>query len=194
MTTVIAPKWLRVNRRNRCPVCDKPDWCLISEDGKAVICARIESDKPAGNRGAGWIHTLGNFTPLPLPKPRPEAKQTPKAAPDVLNKAYHALLAELTLSEIHHDNLQRRGLTNTQINGLGYRTLPTNGRRKLVTRLQAMGIRLAGVPGFYLDAGKWQLAGPAGITIPVIDIRGHKEYKNNSIRGIVNESPVSVLW
>lgn len=58
MTTVAASKWIRVNKRNRCPVCDKPDWCLKSEDSKTAICARIESDKLAGNKGAGWHHTL----------------------------------------------------------------------------------------------------------------------------------------
>ena len=166
--TIAPSKWVRVNRHNPCPVCDKPDWCLIAQDGKAAICARIESDRPAGNKGAGWIHTLGNLMPL-LPKPRPDATQTPKAAPDVLDTTYCALLAELLLSETHRENLQRRGLTDTQIASLGYRTLPANGRRELVNRLQA--VKLSGVPGFYVDAGQWQLAGPAGIAIPVRDIK-----------------------
>ncbi len=172
MTTVTASKWVRANRRNPCPVCGKPDWCLLSQDGKAAICARIESDKPAGNKGAGWIHTLDNSTPLPPIKPRPDAKQTLKATLDVLDIAYRALLSELTLTETHRDNLHRRGLTDVEIEGLGYRTLPANGRRELVTRLQAKSIRLAGVPGFYLEAGYWQLAGPVGIAIPVKDTRG----------------------
>lgn len=51
-------KWNRVNRGNPCPICDKPDWCLIAADESAVICARVESDKPAGNNGAGWVHRL----------------------------------------------------------------------------------------------------------------------------------------
>ena len=171
MTIAIALKWERVSRRNRCPVCGKPDWCLISQDSKAAICARIESDKPAGNKGAGWLHTLDNSKPLLPVKPRLDAKQNPKAAPDILDTSYHALLSELTLTETHRDNLHRRGLTNVEIEGLGYRTLPINGRRELVTRLQAKSIRLAGVPGFYLEAGHWQLAGPVGIAIPVRDTR-----------------------
>lgn len=144
----------------------------MSQDGKTAICARIESDKPAGNKGAGWLHKLDTAMPLPLPKPRPDVKQTPKAAPDVLDTAYRALLAELPLFETHRQNLQRRGLTDAQIASLGYRTLPPNGRRELVNRLQANGGRLAGVPGFYLEAGQWQLAGPAGIAISVRDTRG----------------------
>ncbi len=170
--TAVTSKWVRVKRRNPCPVCGKPDWCLLSQDGKAAICARIESDKPAGNKGAGWIHTLDNSTPLPPVKPKTEVKQNPKAAPGILDTGYRALLSELSLSEIHHENLQRRGLTDAWIANLGYRTLPPNGRQELITRLQAKGIKLAGVPGFYLKAGYWHLAGPVGITIPVRDTRG----------------------
>jgi len=169
---MMTSKWVRVNRCNPCPVCGKPDWCLISQDGKAAICARIESDKPAGNKGAGWIHTLDNSTLLPpLPIPRPKAKQAPKAPPDILDRTYCALLAELTLSEIHRENLRHRGLTDAEMASLGYRTLPLNRRRDLITKLQANGIRLAGVPGFYLAAGYWHLAGRPGIAIPVRDTR-----------------------
>jgi len=171
MTTAMASRWVRVSKHNPCPVCGKPDWCLIARDGKAAICARIESDKPAGNKGAGWIHTLDNPTPLPPIKPRPDAKQNPKAAPGILDTAYRALLSELSLSEAHRENLQHRGLTDVQIASLGYRTLPQDGRREPVTRLEAKRIKLAGVPGFYLEAGYWQLAGPVGIAIPVKDTR-----------------------
>ena len=182
MTTAIASNWVRVNRHNPCPVCGKPDWCLISQDGKAAICARIESDKPAGNKGAGWIHTLDNSTPLPPPsKPRPAAKQTPKAAPDVLDKAYRALLQGLSLCETHRENLQHRGLTHAEIDRLGYRTLPANGRPALVNMLQAKGVRLAGVPGFYFEAGHWQIVGTDGLTSPVIDTKSrHNKLPNYS--------------
>ena len=169
MTTVVALKWLRVNQRNPCPVCGKPDWCLLSQDGEVVICARIESDRPAGNKGAGWIHRLDTARPLPPSTSRLEVKQTPKAAPDVLDKVYGALLAEIQLSETHRANLQRRGLTDARIDGLAYRTLPIYGRYDIVNRLQTKGVKLAGVPGFYPEAGGWRLAGPAGISIPVKD-------------------------
>jgi hypothetical protein len=46
----------RVTRSNRCPICDHPTWCLISKDGAAAICARIESPKRVSD--AGWLHRL----------------------------------------------------------------------------------------------------------------------------------------
>jgi hypothetical protein len=45
--------WVRVNSRSRCPICGKPDWCLIGTDGGA-ICARMESPYRQGE--AGWYH------------------------------------------------------------------------------------------------------------------------------------------
>ncbi len=171
MTTATANKWIRVTKHNLCPVCGKPDWCLISQDGEAAICARIESDKPAGKKGAGWIHKLDTMKSLPLPKPRPDAKQIPKAAPDVLDRAYHALLVELSLSDTHRTNLQRRGLTDDEILRLEYKSFPVNGRRGVVQSLKAKGFKLIGVPGFWLGFEEVRLSGPAGILIPVRDTK-----------------------
>lgn len=89
----------------------------------------------------------------------------------MLDITYRALLSELPLSNSHRDNLKRRGLTDAEIESLSYRTLTASGRRELATRLQAKGIKLAGVPGFYVELGCWHLAGPAGIAIPVRDIK-----------------------
>jgi hypothetical protein len=172
MSTTVASKWLRVTRHNPCPVCGKPDWCLVSEDGKMAICARIESDKKAGSKGAGWIHILDAGRPLVPSTPRVDTKQNTKAPRSTLGMAYRALLSELSLSPTHRKNLRHRGLTESQIDQLGYKTLPLDGRHNVATRLQDNDIRLAGVPGFYLDAGRWQLVPrPVGIAIPVKDTK-----------------------
>ena len=52
-------RWIRVSKRRRCPICDHADWCLVAADGTAVICPRVESDKPVGD--AGWLHRLGTL-------------------------------------------------------------------------------------------------------------------------------------
>jgi len=53
-------KWLKVTKNNPCSVCHKPDWCLVSYDGSAAICARIENGHPVGDKGAGWLHQLNS--------------------------------------------------------------------------------------------------------------------------------------
>lgn len=52
----------RVSRRSPCPICEKPDWCLVAEDGSRAICQRVESSRRAGD--AGWLHALGPVTNL----------------------------------------------------------------------------------------------------------------------------------
>jgi hypothetical protein len=71
-----ASTWQRVTKAKPCPVCNKPDWCLIARDGSAAICARVESVTRCGE--SGYLHRLGpsDFKPdrvrrvaLPAPKP-----------------------------------------------------------------------------------------------------------------------------
>jgi 5S rRNA maturation endonuclease (ribonuclease M5) len=62
----------RPRKGERCPVCSKPDWCLLSNDGATVICSRATSPRPYGQ--AGWLHSLDG-SPLPtaesfIPAPR----------------------------------------------------------------------------------------------------------------------------
>lgn len=164
-------EWLRVNRQNPCPICGKPDWCLISNDGTKAICPRVKSDKPAGNKGAGWIHQLNSSTPKPLILPKSNVKQNLKASPAILDSTYRALLSELSLSATHLGHLKRRGLTDIEIEDLGYKTLGPNGSYELIKRLQARVVKLEGVPGFYIEGGLWKLVGVNGLAIPVRDIR-----------------------
>jgi len=55
-----AEKMIRVSRRQPCPICGKPDWCLIAEDGSAAICARIEEGSVKKCGDAGYLHILRN--------------------------------------------------------------------------------------------------------------------------------------
>lgn len=33
--------YARVSRSRPCPICDKPDWCMVARDGTHAICARV---------------------------------------------------------------------------------------------------------------------------------------------------------
>ncbi len=57
---------LRVNKRHLCPICEKPDWCLYSEDGTAAICARISEGSKKRCGEAGWLHILKADNPASL--------------------------------------------------------------------------------------------------------------------------------
>ncbi len=63
---MISEKMPRVSKRNPCPVCNKPDWCLIAEDGSAAICQRIEAGSVKQCGDAGYLHILAD---------RPKSKQ-----------------------------------------------------------------------------------------------------------------------
>ena len=79
--------WSRVRRSHPCPICERPDWCLITGDGSAAICQRVESNKPVGTKGAGWLHKLSDeplsYGPASQPKlervNRPDFSELPQA-------------------------------------------------------------------------------------------------------------------
>ncbi len=64
--------WDRTSKDRVCPVCDKPDGCLVAKNDAAAICIRNESGR---KRGIGWLHILspeGNVSgasPLPAGEP-----------------------------------------------------------------------------------------------------------------------------
>jgi len=60
--------WQRVSKRRPCPVCGKPDWCLVAgpmDAPAAAICARVESRKRCGE--GGWLHVLRDDGPVWTP-------------------------------------------------------------------------------------------------------------------------------
>ena len=50
--------WIRVSKRDPCPICGKPDYCTKTADGRLAQCMRVESDRPSKNRLGGWLHWL----------------------------------------------------------------------------------------------------------------------------------------
>jgi hypothetical protein len=50
--------WNRVSPDNPCPVCGRPDWCSVSNDGQYVICPRTSQGSVKHIGDAGWLHKL----------------------------------------------------------------------------------------------------------------------------------------
>lgn len=48
----------RVSRQRPCPICGKPDWCSVADNGDFVICARIGDGAAKPTRNGGFLHIL----------------------------------------------------------------------------------------------------------------------------------------
>lgn len=49
-------QFIRVSRSTPCPVCGKPDWCVVNPDEGTVKCMRVPSNRECVDNGGGWIH------------------------------------------------------------------------------------------------------------------------------------------
>lgn len=49
-------RWQRVTKARPCPICETGDWCIVSPDGAAAICPRVQSTRYID--GSGYLHTL----------------------------------------------------------------------------------------------------------------------------------------
>ena len=69
--------WVRVNRHDPCPVCESPDWCVVSSTGDVAVCMRVESQHAidCGGAGTGWLHKLSEPIPRYVPPSRPIPRQ-----------------------------------------------------------------------------------------------------------------------
>lgn len=107
--------------------------------------------------------TLGRSGSGPDYKPAEHAKaaatvqQSPLATIQQIHQTFSLLLNMLCLSEKHRQNLRGRGLSDEQIDRLGYKSTPPPYLcRSYTDRLLRQGCAVQGVPGFYLDDdGKW---------------------------------------
>jgi hypothetical protein len=105
-----------VRRDRRCPICERPDWCLIAADGSAAICARTESGKRCGE--AGWLHRLRDdllWPPRRFVRSVSLATRTLKQDFGLLAKQYQQAVAQ-----VHLDALALSlGLSTTALGTLG---------------------------------------------------------------------------
>lgn len=103
-----------------------------------------------------------------------EITSAPLADIDRRHAVYQAMLQKLGLAPDHLDNLKGRGLTELEIDRLGYRTTPVVGLHKIAEELMLDGFDLRGVPGFCRDDdGRWMAyIYRRGIMIPCRDLHG----------------------
>ena len=73
-------KMIPVTTERPCPVCDKPDWCLVATDGTTCICQRVEAGGKKKCGDAGWLHVLLD-RPRSSDPPRTTKRAKGKSAP-----------------------------------------------------------------------------------------------------------------
>ena len=169
--------WREASQESPCPVCGKPDWCSVSDDGGWAICRRKSDgtgEYKVDTSGADyWLYKLKE--PPVESVPQDGAPEAPKTAdPETLDRVYGTLLDQLPLSHAHRQDLHRRGLSEAQVKRRGYRTLPPGSREVLAAKLaERFGTEACSkVPGLYEKEGgpaRWSIAGAAGVLIPVRD-------------------------
>ncbi|MBW8015450.1 MAG: toprim domain-containing protein [Planctomycetes bacterium] len=103
---------LRVTKTHPCPVCQRPDWCLYSADGLAVICQRIQEGSTRRCGDAGFLHFID---PASKPTGKPIRRYVPEPVKDftTVSAGYQAaitaeLIERLALSlDVSIDSLER---------------------------------------------------------------------------------------
>ena len=134
------------------------------KDVYKALCARLGTER--GSNGSS------GYTP-PAP-PIVEVNESPLIDIEARHATYSALLSKLSLAQDHRENLRNRGLTDEEIDKLGYKTTPIAGMSMIAKQLRSNGYYLAVVPGFFRKQdGEWTFIHEArGILIPVRNHNG----------------------
>jgi hypothetical protein len=161
----------------RCNYCDEHGgmialyskaYGISNSDAYREICEALQTGLPVPE------YTVGDFQR----KEKQEVLQAELASIQEIHQTLSLLLGMLTLSKKHREHLQiKRGLTDEQIDRLGYKSTPPFYLcRTLTEKLIQQNCTVQGVPGFYMnDDGKWTVnfnSITAGIIIPARGIDG----------------------
>lgn len=157
----------RVSRHNPCPICDRPDWCLVYHDG-TVLCMRVTSDREAPGGLGGWWHQHRSGQPLAPMLLRPTRVPAPRTFdPDTRHAIYSTLFDLCPLSDAHCALLMGAGHGLTLAQTMRYGTLPAEcaARADLRGRMASLyGAAYYQTPGHELTL--W------GILVPRRDVHG----------------------
>ncbi len=173
----------------RCPCCDteKGKHLNINLKKEVFRCARcgeaggifdlyaLFTGTPREQARRAIIERIGVYQPQ-IRRSEPEIRpiEKPLAPVAARHKTYMGFLSVLSLSDEHRENLRNRGLSDSAIARLGYKSMPMGSGTALARRLEERGLQLSGVPGFFrTHAGEWSFVHQQeGILVPVRDIGG----------------------
>lgn len=114
-----------------------------------------------------------------LPEVKPHEKELPKVHEEERaplanrHEVYSKLLELLTLDEDDKESLLKRGLTEEQIEKLGYKSCPSREQiPEVIKALESEGLTLKGIPGFYKRFGKYTMMLASGFFVPFRNMNG----------------------
>ncbi len=173
----------RVTKKNVCPICRKPDWCSVTEDGGLALCMRESVGSVKRARNNAYVHVLrptwvSRVSAVAAPLiDKCGSAETRQADTDHINEVFSFLLEEcLELSGEHGDHLMnQRGLSDTTIAANLYASAPDKNKLPVVCEAMShrFGDSLHGVAGFYKNGeSRWWMPQHRGIFIPVRDAQG----------------------
>ena len=161
--------------KNPCPHCRKKDWCVIFQDG-GVNCYRNSSgQEKTDDEGATYYY----FPPTSETVQQAAAmdfstSEAEVATVDQRDRAYRALLDQLSLSKEHRAKLGARGLAEAVITERGFRTMPASKAVRSTVSAYLAGLFpfWEGVPGLLRENGKPTIISASGLLIPIRDFDG----------------------
>lgn len=68
-------RWIRVTKKDPCPICKRPDWCAYALEAKLILCMRVHSDRPSRGEAGGWLHPMDGAIVKPLYVPPPKRQK-----------------------------------------------------------------------------------------------------------------------
>lgn len=156
----------RVTPKHPCRICNKPDYCSISRNGRVSICMRVSAGaKGRARKKNGWIHINHDVPVTYHSPPRTPKYPTVKLAPLEVRDAIYRELIRLSPANryrqlIDHPEvgLLSRGLLIKET--LSYGALPPTQleRARLAQSLRSFAkarfpqyANLVGIPGFWQD-------------------------------------------
>ena len=105
--------FLRVNRESPCQICGKPDWCVISKDGKLAMCMRVSEGatrtRELSDGNIGYFHDIdGDRLVVPM-RVASKSKNPPKNAGELRKMMERGLIQGYSLPGCSTDALRRLG-------------------------------------------------------------------------------------
>lgn len=142
--------WVRVDKFNPCPICNKPDWCAVSKDRSVALCERVSDGSVRDYGDAGFLHRLRESdqrfrVPARTTRKRRQTAEPPPPDWDALNSQYRGSATDLTslaeslrvsvqsLNRLHVGKTDKGGwsfpMRNENCEIIGLRIRGSNGRK-----------------------------------------------------------------